>query len=239
MKRSFKDVLMNQNNITESECNQLWELEETKVHQDVSDELMSQIAEYISNVLDLNQDDNLLTIGCGDGVLDKFIIPKVNSFYGIDFSQQKLSVAQERNPNGVYYKRNFMTDYSKLFQDKNINKIYSYSVMQYCKPDFEHVKTFIENQKKSITNIKQAVIAHFDVPDVNKAYFYYKDICSDVTEDLILDNIEKLRVYMMDGSYWHNGKTIASVLKMVEGIRDVKVKDARYWRNRSDVIIRL
>lgn len=87
----------------------------------------------------------------------------------IDFSEQKIEEAKRRNPDGGYYKQNFLEDYSYL-KKYGINKVYSYSVMQYCKTkDF---KLFIDNQLSIIDSSKEKIIGHLDVPDISKPLFY-------------------------------------------------------------------
>lgn len=59
---------------------------------------MEVFVKFTYNACDLNENDNVLTIGCGDGFFDGEISKRVKTLYGIDFSNQKLDVAKKRNP---------------------------------------------------------------------------------------------------------------------------------------------
>ncbi len=86
--------------ITYEQCHLLWEKESTRVHSDTSERIVNEVSEHIRSVLELNKDDVLLNVGCGDGLFDKTISSYVNNLIGVDWSAQKISVAKENRGGG-------------------------------------------------------------------------------------------------------------------------------------------
>ena len=233
---SFFECIDGEKGITYEECNRFWESGDSKVHSDTSDGLMKELADHIEKRMELNDNDVLLVIGGGGGYIDRFLTSRVNILIGIDFSQQKTDAAKKRNPGAVYYKQDFLDSYEYL-KEYSINKIYSYSVMQYCKPeDFDR---FIQKQINVLDLSKKCLIGHLDVPDVDKAYYYYDIYCNDVTEDIIDKNRDKIRFLIGDGSCWHDMKKITQSLSKMEMVKKIDILDAHYWKFRSDIVIEL
>lgn len=235
-KISFFECIDKEKGITYDECNRFWESGDSKVHSDTSDGLMEELAAHIEKRMELCDEDVLLVIGGGGGYIDRFLTSRVKKLIGIDFSQQKTEDAKMRNPGAVYYKQDFLESYDYL-KEYSVNKIYSYSVMQYCKPeDFER---FIQNQINVLDTGKKCMIGHLDVPDVDKAFYYYDIYCNDVTEDIIEKNREKIRFLIGDGSCWHDMKKIKKSLEKMEMIKKAEILNAHYWKFRSDIVIDL
>ena len=235
-KYTFEEFIKNEKSMSYEECNSFWEKAESKVHADTSDELMKEISEHIAERMELNKEDILLVIGGGGGYIDRFLISKVKKLIAIDFSGQKIIDAKKRNPEGEYYRQDFLKEYDYLKKYK-INKIYSYSVMQYCKP--EDFSIFIKNQLSVLDENKSCLIGHLDVPDVDKAMFYYDKICVDATEEKVKKYRDKIKYLIGDGSCWHNMDKIKNILDNIASISEVEIKNAHYWKFRSDIIFRV
>lgn len=227
---------MTNKEITYKECQTIWEDPEVKVHSDLSEDAMMSIASYITMVLKINKADNILDIGCGDGRLDFYLKKQANELHGIDFSKSKLEEAKKRNTEVSYYEKSFLDN----IELGGINKVYSYSVMQYCKP--EDIRTFFEKQFNLVGGVKSQdkMIVHLDVPDLSKALLYYKRKEPDISDDYIKENQNKLRTIFDDGSYWHNMNEVRNILsEWKDEIESVQINPARYWDYRSDIIIKL
>ena len=149
--------------------------------------------------------------------------------YGIDFSGQKISVAKRRMPLAHYYQQSFLDGFVPDILKAGINKIYSYSVAQYCKPD--DLELFIENQLAILDKNKPFIIAHLDVPDIDKAVFYYQKMNPDITQEMLNGRIKTL---FGDGSYWHQMDQFREIA-LQHGLA-CEVSDAHYWKYRSDIV---
>lgn len=109
----------------------------------------------------------------------------------------------------------------------DINKIYSFSVVQYCRPEDLHY--FIELQVNLLRECGGGIIGHLDVPDISKAKFVYKNF----RPETIRKYHHLLRVMQGDGSYWHNMDSLSLVGQRLGC--EVEVRDAS-CNYRSDII---
>ena len=189
-------------------CKKFWSTR--PVHGDTSDKAFKLYFDIINKELNIHSNDNLLSIGCGDGKLDKIIVDSTAAtIYGFDFSKEKVYASQKNNPQSLYWQQSFL---EKIDTDiNNINKIYSFSVMQYCAPeDLEKFfKVQIEFLKKQ--KAKKVVIFHGDVPDKDLAYVYYRMFRRDVVEKYK----NNLRLIFNDGSYWHDKENVKCVVDKI------------------------
>ena len=175
-----------------------WEDEKHKVHGDLSDPVY--YYNCIDEVMRFESEDNVVDVGCGDGLIDSYLPDGVNLF-GIDFSNSKIEDAKSRNPEFVYRAQSFLDRIEPTF---GCNKCFSYGVLQYCKP--EDVDVFIKNSIDSVmstVNCKEKIIGHIEVPDKAKAYDYYYRLYG-IAESTFEKYKEKIQFIFQDGSYWHD-----------------------------------
>lgn len=231
MHKSLNEILGEEKEISYEECQNLWEDAETLVHHDTSLKLIKEISEHIIDRCCLTKDDVLLNVGCGDGLFDSLIAEYVKGFYGIDFSNQKLSIAKSNVKSGHYYQQSFLDKYCDALYLAKPTKIYSYSVAQYCKP--ADLDTFIYNQLCLCTENREYVIAHLDIPDKEKAVYYYQKQNPEITKEMLDGNVKTL---FGDGSYWHDMGDFEQIAKKY-GL-ECEITDAHYWKYRTDVIYR-
>ncbi|SHI96394.1 Methyltransferase domain-containing protein [Anaerovibrio lipolyticus DSM 3074] len=207
-----------------------WDDDAIKVHGDTSPEVLEKYANNIANVMKLTQEDVLLCVGCGDGQVDSYLQDKVGALYGFDFAPSKVDAARKNNPKGHYFIQSFLEKYLCPAGGERINKIYSSSVAQYCKPEDLH--WFIELQVVFLKENGGGVIGHLDVPDRAKAKCYYNRF----SEATIHKYQDKLRQIFADGSYWHSMELFISIGKRL-GL-EVIIQDAQ-CNYRSDVLLYL
>lgn len=172
----------------------------------------------IDEVLAFQETDNVVDIGCGEGTIDSYIC--VNNLYGIDISPGNIENAKKKNPNYEYHEQNFI-DEMNLPDDISYNKCFSYGVFQYCKP--EDVEKLIKNSIDTILRdgLRGGVkmIAHLDVPDIEKAYDYYHRAYG-ITERFFAKHKKGIKMIFSDGSYWHD-------------MRDIKKKCIKYIKDKG------
>lgn len=77
----------------------IWKSKETKVHGSLDDNFLEDIARHVMKELKVNKNDRILSIGCGDGRIDWYILREVSKLYGFDFSDTKIEEATQRNQN--------------------------------------------------------------------------------------------------------------------------------------------
>ena len=210
-----------------SEVRAHWEKESSKVHGSTEPEYMKAIAEHIAEGLDLQSNDKLLSVGCGDGKVDSYLKDKVAGMCGYDFSGQKLEAAKALNPTVTYWRQSFLED---LLCPVSVdaNKIYSFSVVQYCRAEDLH--WFLELQVEFLRKHGGGVIGHFDVPDVDKAYLYIKKF----SKETINQYRTSFRVMSPDGSHWHDMENFHVIADRL-GV-DLQIKDAMAYY-RSDILL--
>jgi SAM-dependent methyltransferase len=62
-------------------------------------------ARIINNIITFERDSKeakVLDVGCGTGLIHKYIVNKNRQIYGVDVSKDSIAVAQEANPSVVY-----------------------------------------------------------------------------------------------------------------------------------------
>lgn len=210
--------------VSYKKCNELWEETARKVHGDIGEKNISSMANRISQVLNLKDSDVILDIGAGDGRIDEYLKGKCKKILGFDFSASKVREAKNRNPECSYWNQSFL---DKVQVKENIDKIFSFSVMQYCKP--EDVKEFLTHQINICS--QKTTIIHMDVPDKSKAKYFYKDFSQDLVELYKND----LRIIFDDGSYWHDLKEVKRIAESL-GARAEILSDIK-CPYRSDIVI--
>lgn len=219
----------------------IWEDPNVKVHGTLE---LEDYSKNIGDCLKLTDNDTLLDIGAGDGTVDSYLKKRVKQVLGFDFSERKIQEAKQKSPENIYWTQSFLDSYS-IPGDIEVNKAFSSGVLQYCKPEDtgRYLENSIEVMKKA--GIKEGMIVHFDIPDVNKAYLYYKEIYG-VSETVFGRNLENIRLIFPDGSYWHDmsrlKKQCETILEKVIGISisngegEVYIKDSKCYY-RSDLFI--
>ena len=114
-----------------------WNDENATVHGDTSPDVMKGYANHIAERLNLTRDDVLLSVGCGDGHVDSYLKDRVGKIDGCDFADTKVKAAQRRNPECNYWVQSFLDKY-QCPPLGDVNKIYSFGVVQYCQPEDLH-----------------------------------------------------------------------------------------------------
>lgn len=201
-------------------CKSIWDKDETLVHGDVSPEAMKKISEYIHDIIMPSKEDIILDVGCGDGVIDQFLYGESQKYMGFDFSESKIRIAKKNNPKIDYWNQSFL-DEIKTPTCIKPNKVFSFSVMQYCKK--EDLYTFISNQINCLEKDGNGLVYMMDVPDVDKAYNYYTILFPKLTKSYIERHRKDFVSIFKDGSYWIDMEYVKSILSQFECIRDVEM----------------
>lgn len=184
-----------------------------KMHTDISDKGVHDIADVIINELQVTKNDKVLDIGCGDGMIDNKI--KCTFLSGYDISEYNIKKAQELNPINDYFVNDFL---DVPFSKEIFNKIFSYGVMQYCKP--KDYKRFIILSLYRAND--ETVIIHFDIPDKSRMINLFGYAPKGLLKYCFYRLFWKWFPIWNDGSHFHN---IDKMVKFVEhiGYKAVKI----------------
>lgn len=142
----------------------------------ISQEQIALIEKTVSSCLDLNKNDHVLDIGCGNGALSVLFYDKINSLTGVDFSEYLISVAREnfeKAPNFTFHLGDayaFIRDFAS--KDK-ITKALCYGTFSYFSATV--AREMLQCLNKEYANIERVFIGN--LPDKARAdRFYYKDV---------------------------------------------------------------
>jgi len=103
----------------------------------ISEKVWDEVAEEISERLDLRKDDSLLEVGCGSGVLLERLKNEVTSCTGVDMSEEMLRHIEDKDI------ELHIAEPNKLpFENEKFSKIFCHSVFHYF-PDIEYARQSI------------------------------------------------------------------------------------------------
>ncbi|MCK0109018.1 class I SAM-dependent methyltransferase [Flavobacteriaceae bacterium S0825] len=141
----------------------------------VGKEQINIIIDSICKGLDLNKQDVLFDLGCGNGALSVLIFHKIKAYFGIDFSEYLIEIAKKNFEKGNY---TFQCAEANEFLSKEaLNKKYTkglcYGVFSYFEK--ESAERILRNIHDKYENINKFYIGN--IPDRERASnFFYKDI---------------------------------------------------------------
>jgi SAM-dependent methyltransferase len=144
----------------------------------------------INNVLSLKSNDNLLDIGCANGLVSGLLSPFCNTVLGIDFSNTHIAKAREAFKNNMSL--SFIESDILDFDYGGFNKILINAVFQYLEKD--KLPSIFDKLIRSETEC--VFIGH--VPKMGKMRSFLEGYSEYISDPIILKN--KLDI-------WHNHMT--------------------------------
>lgn len=133
------------------------------------EQLLDEIAAHIASLLELKEEDVLLDMCCGNGLLTSKLQKYCKRVVGVDFSETLVSQARKAYP-GIKF---ICADALKLDEVKfsqPFTKINLYFSFQYFE-SFEQGKTVVDHLKNILVPGGRILIG--DVPDMAKFFHYY------------------------------------------------------------------
>ena len=128
----------------------------------------------INDVLNLNNQDNLLDLCCGNGVITREFIQSCDSICGIDFSKELISIAKNINTsNKIKFYNTDVFNVAKYYQkDRLFSKILMFGSLQHFSiSEFPKVLNLIQTQS---TNDFIALFGF--VPDKQYKWKFYNTL---------------------------------------------------------------
>ncbi len=98
------------------------------------------VANQITKILDIQPTDKILEVGCGAGMLAKYLDC---DYVGVDYSQSLVKKHIKLLCNSVIHG----SADNLIFKDKSFDKAFSYSVFHYF-PNFQYAQTVIEEMSR-------------------------------------------------------------------------------------------
>ncbi len=148
-----------------------WERKEAKVHGDSTDEDFDSYAKWVIEILEPEENETILDIGCGEGSISKRVKEKSGAdFSGLDFSGTLLRTAKKNVPQLSC----ILCDALKglPFKDGCFDKIVSFTFFQYV--PHAQARHVIKECKRVFK--QGGLICHLDIPDRSKVPTYFASL---------------------------------------------------------------
>jgi len=112
--------------------NFLWQVGKTVNGKEVSKEQIELIVETINSKLQLNKNDIVLDVGCGNGLLTKKISSFISKITGLELTEGLFEIAEEYHSNdNILYINSDIINFDVIGSNVKYTKIYLYEVMQH------------------------------------------------------------------------------------------------------------
>ena len=141
----------------------------------VEEEDINLIVETIRTELDLNRDDLLLDLGCGNVALASMIFDDIQGYLGVDFSEYLIEIAKKNftKPNFEVVVDDAIDFLERAEINLNVTKILCYGVFMYFSS--EEAFKVLQLTAEKYPNAQRFLIGN--LPDKTRANnFFYEDI---------------------------------------------------------------
>lgn len=167
----------------------------TVANKPLDNEIIEKIVARIVQILDLQAEDILLDVCCGNGMISHHLAKYCKAVIGVDISSEQISLAKQFNSaENISY---FVADATKLSEviHNQANKINLYFSFQYIDTQEKGERTLAEMKKCLLANGK---ILIGDVPEKEKRMRFYTSLRSKIWYVYY-----ELRKKNPMGKFWH------------------------------------
>lgn len=191
---------------------------------------LKKIARYIKEKLELGEEDTLLDLCCGNGMLSKELSPFVKELLGVDFSEPHIEIARQQfiAPNSMFL-RGDATQLS-LVTEKSFDKINLYFSFQYF-DTYRLGELVVQEMAERLKTGGKILIG--DVPDKERLAVFYPSFKSRLRYQLA-----RIRGRDQMGKFW--SETEMKKIAASCGLRIQKLQqpaDFLYQHYRSDYLL--
>jgi hypothetical protein len=159
----------------------------------INKDIFYEIVESISNALNIDRNDQVIDLGCANGLITKSIANNSEHVFAFDLSDDLIQVAKKfhKKENITYKVKNVLdVNFGKL----NVKKIYMYEVLQH----FEY-RMLRELLMKLTTEMDSFVLFIGSVPDKDKILNFYD---TDKRKSFLFNEVlENKKDHL--GNWWH------------------------------------
>ncbi|MEL6252968.1 MAG: methyltransferase domain-containing protein [Bacteroidota bacterium] len=191
---------------------------------------LKKIAGYIREKLELREEDILLDLCCGNGMLSKKLSPFVKELLGVDFSEPHIEIARQHfiAPNSMFL-RGDATQLS-LVTEKSFDKINLYFSFQYF-DSYKLGELVVQEMAERLKTGGKILIG--DVPDRERLSVFYPRML-----DRFRYQLARLRGRDQMGKFW--SETEMKKIATSCGLQIQKLQqpaDFLYQHYRSDYLL--
>lgn len=137
-----------------------------------AEEEIARIRDEIRMLLDLNEDDTLLDLACGNGALSADFIPELRALYGTDASEYLITIATSNFAaavKDVYTVLDAAATVREYPRPERFTKILCFGSFSYF--DEDTARTVIRDVSHRFTNVSRIMIGN--LPDLDRAMSFY------------------------------------------------------------------
>jgi 2-polyprenyl-3-methyl-5-hydroxy-6-metoxy-1,4-benzoquinol methylase len=161
----------NQHAILYEETEFLKQVQKTVAGQPISPAQFEALISDIRNALDMSNDDFILDMCCGNGIITAEVSKVCSAVIGIDFSESLINIAGRYNKpeNVTYYCMSVLDQNVKRLVKKPFTKIYMYEALQHFEEDdLQRILELVLEISSS-----NPVIFIASIPDIDKLWEFY------------------------------------------------------------------
>jgi len=184
-----KTVSENDNNLNGF----LKQVGKTFLGEPINEIIFHKIIESILENLNINADDEIIDLGCANGLITSNIANTAKHVYGYDLSSDLIQIAQKfhQKQNITYQTKNILNiDFNK----SNIKKMYMYEVLQH----FEY-KMLRELLTKLVIELNNFSFFIGSIPDQEKLFNFYNT--KERKQFLFRELLENKKSHL--GNWWY------------------------------------
>lgn len=164
----------------------------------VSDEQIKMIVEAIQTSLQLNPNDSLLDLACGNGALSHLFFDSLAEYQGVDFSEHLISVAKknfERSPSHQFMTMGAAEYVRQELHPKKFTKVLCYGSFSYF-PAADAVEV-LSTLFDKFSNVQTVFIGN--LPDKDRAAAFYKE--KQVTIEEMADHESQIGIWRTQSEF--------------------------------------
>lgn len=149
----------------------LKQVEKTVSGKPISQDQFAALISDIKKALDVKEDDIVLDMCCGNGVITRVIAGVCNSIVGVDYSEPLIKVARKYNNPGnvIYFQKSILDQGLKNLHNRLFTKIYLYEALQHF--DENDLPKILDAIREISTS--NSVIFIGSIPDIDRLWNFY------------------------------------------------------------------
>lgn len=195
------------------------------------------IVDWITDQLDIGEDDDVLDVCCGNGLLTRELARHCNSVIGIDFSREALKTARDRFDAGnITYLQGDARSIGERFDPDRFDRTYCYLAFQYF--DRGDGKTVLDGMRHA-TKAEGAILIG-DVLDARRRWRFHDSMGARIRYmiGVALNTFSDVKLH--DGKFWHPDefRTVATDLGMSEVTLIEQTEELPQPSYRYDILLR-
>lgn len=139
----------------------------------IAEEQFGRIVTSIAAALSLQQDDILLDLCCGNGLVTMPIAHRCSAITAIDYSPGLIAIAKKHHgANNIKYLQGDVRELSRLIRERTFNKIFMYEALQHFQP--HEIDRLLRDLRQLSGN--HIAILFGSIPDRSRKWSFYNSV---------------------------------------------------------------